>query len=59
VDLVLVSLFGELEERAKFPFVLGPKNSLGGPVAKHYKDPGKRVILIWDEVPTMVEIAIF
>ena len=46
VDLVLVSLFGELEEGAKFPFALGPKNYLGGPVAKHYKDPGKRVILI-------------
>jgi hypothetical protein len=32
VNLVWVSLFGELEEGgAKFSFALGPKNSLGGP----------------------------
>jgi hypothetical protein len=38
VDLVWVSLCGELEEGAKFPFALGPKNYLGGP-AREYHEP--------------------
>ena len=32
VDLVWVSLFGELEEAGQIPFALGPNNSRGGPV---------------------------
>ena len=29
-----LSLFGELEVVAKFPFAMGPKNSLDGPVVR-------------------------
>ena len=35
VDLARVSLFGELEKGGKFPFALGPTNSLGGPYVRH------------------------